>query len=93
MVNFCHHSPLIEMSSVDSRPASVLHIKLISKSKALKKKRTAFEWRLRDHRQEASGGYFNGQLGVKTVPSEDLTKDVLQWQNKKMLKLILARSN
>ena len=94
MVNFCHHSPLIEMSSVDSLPASVLHIKLISKSKALKKKRTALERRrLRDHRQEASGGYFNGQLGVKTVPSEDLTKDVLQWQNKKMLKLILARSN
>ena len=93
MVNFCHHSPLIEISSVGSRPGCVSHKKLISKSKALKKKRTAFERRLRDHRQEASGGYFNGQLGVKTVPSEDLTKDVLQWQNKKMLKLILARSN
>lgn len=69
--------PLIEISSVGSRPECVSHKKLISKSKALKKKRTAFEWRLRDHRQEASGGYFNGQLGVKTVPSEDLTKDVL----------------
>ena len=76
------------MSSVDSWPASVLHIKLISKSKALKKKRAAFERRrLRDHRQEASGGYFNDQLGVKTVPSEDLTKDVLQWQNKKNVEI------
>ena len=52
--------------------------KLNSKSRALKKKRVVFEQRrLRDHRQEASGGYFNGQLGVKTVPFEKCTKDVL----------------
>ena len=90
MVNFCHHSPLIEMSSVGSWPASVLHIKLISKSKALKKKRTAFERRLRDHRQEASGGYFNGQLGVKTVPFEECNKDVLKKRKKNPVVLSLV---
>lgn len=83
--------PMIEISSVGSRPECVSHKKLISKSNALKKKRTAFELRrLRDHRQEASGGYFNGQLGVKTVPFEECNKDVLKKRKKNPVVLSLV---